>query len=92
MVLVDNQAYARTRHRRSTGWFGHAVADHRARVRAPGLEKEVAIEDVGDGAEGLRRAVDQAFTATYPDRHSQPSIDRMTDDSTAAATLRQRVR
>ncbi|WP_177231413.1 DUF2255 family protein [Amycolatopsis saalfeldensis] len=34
--------------RRDTGWYGQALRERRARIRVPGLEADVTIEDIGD--------------------------------------------
>ena len=65
VVCVDDRVYVRTWHRRETGWFGDAVASGRALVRVPGLEADVAVEDVGDVEAGLSAGVDAAYRAKY---------------------------
>ena len=87
VVSVGGQVYVRTWHRRTTGWFGHVLDSHRARVRAPGLEADVAVEDVGDGPGDLRAGVDQAYRAKYA-RYGHTTIGQMISDPAAAATLR----
>ncbi|MFJ9778342.1 DUF2255 family protein [Amycolatopsis sp. NPDC101161] len=44
---AGRQAYVRTRYRRETGWFGDALRSRRVRIRVPGLQAEVTIEDIG---------------------------------------------
>ena len=51
---ASGQVQGRTWHRRDNGWFGHAADSRRARIRAPGLEADITIEDVGDGKSELR--------------------------------------
>jgi hypothetical protein len=63
VVRVDRQVYVRTWHRRPTGWFGHVLDSHRARVRVPGLEADVVVDDVGEGPGKLRASVDEAYRA-----------------------------
>jgi len=103
VVCVGGQVYVRTWHRRDDGWFGHAVNSRRARIRVPGLEADVTVEDVGDlGADvagddvganvgddktGLRGRIDAAYHAKYA-RYGDPSVDRMVTDDAAASTLR----
>jgi hypothetical protein len=50
VVCVDGQVYVRTWYRRSTGWFGRAVASRSARIRVPGVEVDVSVEDLGHQA------------------------------------------
>ena len=87
VVSAGGQVYVRTWYRRETGWFGQVLASHRARIRIPGLEADVAVEDVGAGAAGLRAGIDDAYRAKYG-----PSCgtERMVTDEAAAATLRLR--
>ena len=87
VVSVDGQVYVRTWHRRTTGWFGHVLDSHRARVRVPGLEADVAVEDVGAGPGDLRTTVDEAYRTKYA-RYGHTTIGQMISDSAAAATLR----
>ncbi|MBB3675958.1 DUF2255 family protein [Modestobacter versicolor] len=65
VASVDGQVYVRSWYRRESGWFGAAVGSRRARVRVPGLEAEVTVEDVGDSDAGLRADVDAAYRAGY---------------------------
>ena len=48
-VSTGGLVYVRTWYRRETGWFGHVLASRRARIRVPGLEADVEVEDVGEG-------------------------------------------
>jgi len=54
VVDVVGDVYVRTWYRRDTGWFGLALSTGHARVRVPGVEVDVRIEDVGVGPPGLR--------------------------------------
>ncbi len=87
VVCAGGQVYVRTWYRRDNGWFGHAVDSRRARIRVPGLEADIAIEDVGDDKAELRASVDAAYRAKYG-RYGETSVDRMVTDDAAAATLR----
>ena len=77
----------RTWHRRDSGWFGDVVVSHRARIRVPGLEADVAVEDIGEGAAGLRAAIDVAYRTKYG-RYGPSSVGPMVADAAAAASLR----
>lgn len=87
VVRVGDAVYVRTWHRRETGWFGHALSTQRARVRVPGVEVDVAVEDLGEGPPDLRAAVDAAYRAKYG-RYGRSSLDTMVADVAAASTLR----
>ena len=84
-VVVGDQVYVRTWYRRETGWFGRALQSGRARVRVPGLEMDVTIEDVGADQDG----VDAAYEAKYR-RYGASSVNRMVAPEAADTTLRLR--
>src|SRR6201998_2989165 len=84
VVHVVDDIYVRTWYRRNTGWFGLALSTRRARVRVPGVEVDVRIEDVGVGPSGLREAVDVA----YLDKYGGGSTGNRVEDAAAATTLR----
>jgi hypothetical protein len=84
VVHVGDEVYVRTWYRRDTGWFGLALRTGRARVRVPGLEADVRIEDVGAGSTGLRADVDAAYRRKY----GGGSTGDMVGDKAAATTLR----
>ena len=86
-VTAAGQVYVRTWYRRDSGWFGHVVRSRRARIRVPGLEADIAIEDVGDDEGELRASVDAAYRAKYG-RYGETTVDRMASDDAAATTLR----
>jgi hypothetical protein len=87
VVRAGGQVYVRTWYRRDSGWFGHVVGSRRARIRVPGLEADIAIEDVGDDKGKLRASVDAAYRAKYG-RYGETTVERMVTDDAAAATLR----
>jgi hypothetical protein len=84
VVHVADDVYVRTWYRRDTGCFGRALRSRRARVRIPGVEVDVRIEDVGVGPSGLRVGVD----AAYRDKYGGGSTGNMVGDEAAATTLR----
>jgi len=63
------------------------VNSRRARIRVPGLEADIAVEDVGDDQVELRASVDAAYRAKYG-RYGETTVDRMVSDDAAASTLR----
>jgi hypothetical protein len=82
----EDFVYVRTWHRRSTGWFGHVLEARRARIRVPGPEADVAVEDVSEGSAQLRADVDAAYHTKYG-RYGSSSVDAMVAEAAAAATL-----
>ena len=87
VVRVGEQVYVRTWHRRDNGWFGHALGSRAARIQVPGLDVDVAVEDVGEGEPELRAGVDAAYRAKYG-RYGATTVDAMTTPDAAASTLR----
>lgn len=65
VVCAGGQAYVRTWHRRDTGWFGHALRSRRARIRVPGLEADVTVEDIGDASDQVTADVNDAYRSKY---------------------------
>jgi len=84
VVCAGGQVYVRTWYRRDTGWFGAAVRTGRARVRVPGLEAEVAIEDLGAASAQATADVDAAYRTKY----TGGGTDAMVTAEAAATTLR----
>jgi hypothetical protein len=87
VVKADRDVFVRTWHRRTTGWFGQVVKSRGARIRVPGLETEVSVDDLGEGAHDLRARVYDASRAKYGG-YGDGSVGQMVNDSAAAATLR----
>jgi hypothetical protein len=81
VVVADGQVYVRTWRRRSTGWYGAAVASGRARVRVPGLEEDVAVVEVGVGAA-------EAVTAAYRAKYAGSGADSVVAPAAVDSTLR----
>ena len=85
VVSTGGLVYVRTWYRRDTGWFGQVLASRRARIRIPGLEADVAVEDVGEGTPELRAGVSAAYEAKYG---RGGGTERMVSAQAVAATLR----
>jgi hypothetical protein len=83
VVSADGQVYVRTWYRRDTGWFGHALRSRRARIRVPGLEADVIIEDIGDTSPQVTTEVDAAYRAKY----GHGGAESMVTAKAAATTL-----
>jgi hypothetical protein len=62
VVCTGGQVFVRTWHRRDTGWYGRVRRTGRARIRVPGLETDVIVNEVG-GASAAE--VDAAYHAKY---------------------------
>jgi hypothetical protein len=83
VVCAGGQVYVRTWYRRDTGWFGHALRSRRARIRVPGLEADVTIEDIGDASTEVTTHVDAAYRTKY----GHGEAGSMVTASAAATTL-----
>jgi hypothetical protein len=85
VVSTGGLVYVRTWYRRNTGWFGQVLASRRARIRVPGLEADVAVEDVGEGTPELHAGVSAAYETKYG---PGGGTAQMVSAEAAAATLR----
>lgn len=85
-VTAGRQVYVRTWYRRDSGWFAHVLDSRRARIRVPGLERDVRIEGVGAGTAPLPASVDEAYRQKYA-LIGRGAVDRMVTTDAAAATL-----
>jgi hypothetical protein len=83
VVCTGGQVYVRTWYRRDTGWFGHALRSRRARIRVPGLEADVTIEDIGDASTQVTTDVD----AGYRTKYGRGGAGSMVTATAAATTL-----
>lgn len=86
VVCVDQRVYVRTWYRRDTGWFAQVLDSHQARIRVPGLEADVSVEDVGARSAQLQQAVDAAYRTKYA-RYGTSTVDQMVTATAAATTL-----
>jgi len=84
VVCAGGQVYVRTWYRRDTGWFGHALRSRHARVRVPGLEADVTIDDIGDASPDVTAEVAAAYRAKY----GAGGAGSMVTAGAAATTLR----
>lgn len=79
VVVHDRRVFVRTWYRRSTGWYGHAVAAGEAWIRVSGGPVRVRV--TVEGEESVD-AVDGAYRAKYGDGASS-----MVTPEAAASTL-----
>jgi hypothetical protein len=84
VVCAGGRPYVRTWYRRDTGWFGHALRSRQARIRVPGLEADVTIEDISDTSAEVTADVDAAYLAKY----GRSGAGSMVTATAAATTLR----
>lgn len=65
------------------GSVTHCALTERASA-VPGLEADAAVEDVGEGSDGLRESIDTA----YRDKYGSSGSSSMVEATAAATTLR----
>jgi hypothetical protein len=80
VVVVEDEVFVRTWHRRSTGWYGRAVGSGRARIRLSGDSVEVVV--AATGATGA-----DAVDAAYRTKYGAGALSMITAEA-AASTLR----
>jgi hypothetical protein len=88
VVRVGDDLYVRSAYRRPDGWFARAEEHHAGRIRAGGLERDVAFERPG-------REVDDAVDAEYHtkyDRYGASIVDTVVGPEAARSTFRLRSR
>jgi hypothetical protein len=68
VVRVGDGLYIRSAGGRGSDWYRHATLHNRARVRAGGIETEVAVQSVADPA--LSAQVTDAYRAKYGNQAS----------------------
>jgi len=84
VVRVSEDVYVRSYRGRGGGWFGRALHRHAGRIRAGGVERDVAFEEPADADDA---AIDQAYRDKYAG-YSRAYVDPMVSPDAAAATLR----
>jgi hypothetical protein len=83
VVRVGDDLFVRSWHGRTGGWYRRARATQEGRIRAAGVERDVAFAEPDPG---LRDAVDQAYRTKYA-RYGDTYVVPMVSDDAAAATL-----
>lgn len=81
VVVVGDEVFVRTWHRRRTGWYGRAVESARASIRVSETAVDVVVAVTGDAD---AHAVDEAYRAKYGAAGAQS----MVTPEAAASTLR----
>ncbi len=81
VVVVEDEVFVRTWHRRNTGWYGRAVESGRAWIRVSGDSVDVAVAATGDtGADSIG--------AAYRTKYGAGGAQSMVTAEAAASTLR----
>ena len=83
VVRVGDDLYVRSYRGRRGSWFRHALQGHQGRVRAAGVEHDVAFEQPNDADHD---AIDQAYRSKYA--RYPTYVEPMVSPNATAATLR----
>lgn len=84
VVRVGDDLYVRSWRGRRGGWFRTVLQRPQGRIRAGGVERDVAFEEPDDLDHG---AIDQAYRTKYA-RYASTYVDPMVSPDATAATLR----
>ena len=84
VVRLGDELYVRSAHGPDNGWYRRAVASGTGRIRAGGLEHDVAFA----GADpGVHEAIDAAYHAKY-DRYGPRIVGTVVGPAAADVTIR----
>lgn len=81
VVVVEDEVFVRTWHRRTTGWYGRAVKSARASIRVAGHSVDVIVTVTGGTAS-------DAVDAAYRTKYGVAGAQSMTTAEASASTLR----
>lgn len=84
VVRVDNELYVRSAYGANNPWFRRAKASGAGRVRAGGLERDVAFAEPGPG---IHPDIDAAYHEKY-DRHGPAIVGTVVGPLAHSVTIR----
>jgi len=84
VVRVGDELYVRSYQGRNGRWFRHALDRPEGRIRAGGVEQDVAFQGAGTGD---HEAIDAAYRTKYA-RYASTYVEPMLTPDAVAATLR----
>jgi hypothetical protein len=84
VVRVGDDLYVRSYRGREGAWFRSVLRRPEGRIRAGGVERDVAFAEPGDA---VKDAVDHAYRAKYAGRYASNIVDPMVSPGAAVATL-----
>ncbi|MBV8771945.1 MAG: DUF2255 family protein [Deltaproteobacteria bacterium] len=84
VVRVADDLYVRSAYGRSAAWFRRTQTHHRARVRADGVEKDVAVLDADPR---FNDQIDAAYRAKYH-RHGATYVNMMISSEARSTTIK----
>ncbi len=85
-VVVEGSLYVRAYNGTSSRWYQAALRQKAGRIRAAGMERQVAFEPVaGPDAENLHEKIDDAYRVKY---RTSPYLEPMLAAQARAASVR----
>ena len=84
VVRVGDELYVRSAGGPDRPWYRHAVAGGKGRIRAGGIEVDVAFAEAGDDANA---AIDDAYHSKY-DRFGPGPVSHVTGSDAHAVSVR----
>jgi hypothetical protein len=84
IVRVRDDLYVRSAYGPKSRWYRGVQARHEGRIRAGGIEKDVAFQDADPK---LDREIDAAYRSKYH-RHGAQYVDMMLSPEARAATIK----
>jgi hypothetical protein len=84
VVRSGDDLYVRSAYGYENGWFQHALTSAEGRIRAGGVERDVAFEEPGSAVDGDLHA---AYHAKY-DRYGPSIVGTVVSPEAARSTLR----
>jgi hypothetical protein len=84
VVRAGDELYVRSAHGRGNGWYRRATASGTGRIRAGGVERNVAFADADPG---VHASIDAAYHAKY-DRYGPRIVGSVVGLAAADVTIR----
>jgi hypothetical protein len=86
VVRAGHNLYVRSAYGPNNPWYRRAKASGRGRIRAGGLEDDVAFAEAGEAAD-VHAAIDAAYHAKY-DRYGQRIVSTVVGPQVQAVTIK----
>jgi hypothetical protein len=87
VVHAAGALYVRSAHGTGNPWYARALRSGTGRIRAGGLERDVAFEDAGSPSRADHAAIDTAYHRKY-DRYGPRIVGAVVGAHAAAGTIR----
>jgi len=84
VVRVGDDLYVRSAHGPTNPWYRRATASHVGRIRAGGLQRDVAFAEADNG---VHAAIDSAYHAKY-DRYGPAIVGSVVGPEAASVTVK----